>query len=107
MFVDFDTTNLFGDKHVKLASDSHRYISTKDPKHISKYINTVHKHLSNNNFWDLSKKLGNADKANHPLAERLDKLLIQACLLGEKKCKDDIRTGGHYHYFKLGLEYTY
>ena len=43
--------------------------------------------MSNNNFWVLSKKLENTDKVNHPLAERLDKLLIQACLLGEKKCK--------------------
>ena len=76
VYIDFSTSALFGDNHVKLVYDSCRYIQTKDPKCVSTYINTVHKHLSNNNFWKLLSKLEKSAESVHLLAEHLDKLFI-------------------------------
>ena len=86
MSLDLNTIQLFGTEHVQLVRDGNRRICTKDPKCVSKYINAAHKHLSNNNFWSLLSKLENSTTSDHPLAERLDILFIQAYLHAEQKC---------------------
>eukprot|EP00957_Ditylum_brightwellii_P125513 9567130-Ditylum_brightwellii.AAC.1 len=87
MYIDVDTKLLFRADHAKLVQDNCHLIRTKDPHCVSRYINDLCKHLDENNFWKLMAKLTKADVEDHQLAERLDKILIQVCLLAEKKCK--------------------
>eukprot|EP00957_Ditylum_brightwellii_P000588 45208-Ditylum_brightwellii.AAC.2 len=87
IYIDVDTELLFGTDHVKLVQENCYLIRTKDPHCESKCNNVLHKHLDENNFWTLMIKLMKADIGDHQLTERLDKILIQACLIAKKKHK--------------------
>ena len=86
--MDLDSTTLFGNATIALASLPYRDLRSKDYKSNTKYIQSVTSHLHNNNFYDNMQTL--MKERDDELAERLDKILSQACLHGEKQCRPRI-----------------
>eukprot|EP00957_Ditylum_brightwellii_P062229 4722481-Ditylum_brightwellii.AAC.1 len=89
LYLDFDTTTLFGADTANLMSHNTHRIRTKDPQCMTKYIMTAYQHFTNNNYWKNLDKLIQSQEHNHSLAEKLDTLLIQVCMITEQKfrCK--------------------
>eukprot|EP00957_Ditylum_brightwellii_P135269 10314276-Ditylum_brightwellii.AAC.1 len=86
MYLDLDTAILFGADTADLMSHNACSIRTKDPQCMTKYITTAHQYLTDNNYWKNIDKLIQSQESNQSLAEKLDTLLIQACVIAERKC---------------------
>jgi len=87
MFIDFDTEMLFGNGDLKLANKKMRYIQAKDPYMVKEYIDAMYEHLENQNVWQLYSQLISKEHLNAELAERVEKILTDASLVAESKCK--------------------
>eukprot|EP00957_Ditylum_brightwellii_P027318 2065145-Ditylum_brightwellii.AAC.1 len=79
----------------------------KKPKCVSKHVKTAHKYLEENNFFPLLHKSNKTTDSDHALAERLDKIFMQACLLAKKSVKDNGLTGGLSQSSEPGRQYIY
>jgi hypothetical protein len=97
MFIDFDTEMLFGNGDLKLANKKMRYIRAKDPYMVKEYINYMYEYLENQIFWQLHSQLISKKQLDVELAERVDKILTNASLVAESKCKFRKKTGGLSH----------
>eukprot|EP00957_Ditylum_brightwellii_P044113 3347257-Ditylum_brightwellii.AAC.1 len=85
MYLDLNTTTLFGADKANLMSHDACSIRTKDPQCMTKYITTAHQHITTYYYWGNLDKLIQSQEPNHSLAEKLDTLLIQACMIDEQK----------------------
>jgi hypothetical protein len=84
-FIDFDTKLLFGSDTQKLPKPSGRGIHSKKQHQVTEYIKAKNKHLKNQNFFDRLKTF--LEHTTIPVAEELDKLLVEASLVAAEKCK--------------------
>ena len=87
MYIDFDTELLFGSGDTKLANEKLRMVKAKDPYMVKEYIDKVHKYFDNHNFWSLHSSLMQSKSHNAIKAERVDKILLDAYINGEKSGK--------------------
>eukprot|EP00957_Ditylum_brightwellii_P063861 4845731-Ditylum_brightwellii.AAC.1 len=78
---------LFGNGDLKPANEKMRYIQAKDPYIVKEYIDAMYKYLDNQNFWQLDSQLISKKALDAELAERVDKILTDASLVAESKCK--------------------
>ena len=90
MYLDLDTSLTFGDP-AKLAPVIQRDINAKDPILVTKYLEALKTYLDHQNFWPRLKILQTLEAPDHHLAERLDKVLLDAKLHSEKQCRVDRR----------------
>jgi hypothetical protein len=72
MFIDFDTSMLFGNNTQALGRAVLRNFTAKCPTNNSKFILAKHLHLTNQGFFLQLAQLQSSPKGNHALAERLD-----------------------------------
>eukprot|EP00980_Cylindrotheca_fusiformis_P020498 scaffold7555_cov72-Cylindrotheca_fusiformis.AAC.3 len=90
-FVDFDLKTLFGSASTKLASHAFREFSSKDPKRVEQYLLAKFKFLKDANFFRRFNILTDPNtpdaSPDHELAEKLDKLWVNAGLHAAQKCK--------------------
>ena len=87
VIVDFDVDSLLGSQVPGLASPVFRKLQSKHPESVKAYITQVHSHLEANNFFAQLTDLEQRTEPEPDLAEKLDRLLVQGCLAGEKHCK--------------------
>jgi hypothetical protein len=87
MFIDFDTEMLFGNGNLKLANKKMRCIQAKDPYMVKEYIDAMYEYLENQKCLQLHSQLISKKQLNAELAERADKILTNASLVAESKCK--------------------
>ena len=85
-FFDFNTAQLFGTSTPTLATPALRTLQSKNVKQITSYIKLVYDYLMQCNAFERAKRLCHPGN-RHAYAERLDKDMIQACLMAEKKIK--------------------
>ena len=85
MWMDFDTTKLFGKSLIDLPSFSGRDLHSTCPQQITSYWQAKMKYLQNQHFEDAANAF-----LKHPTvrrAQRLDNMLIRACNYAGKRCK--------------------
>jgi exonuclease III len=87
IYVDFDTTKLFGNETTRLANLVQRGLSAKDPFATAVYLRATGKHATANNLFALSDRLCKLTTPDHALAEKIDDILGQAMLHGDNKCR--------------------
>lgn len=87
LFIDFDTQSLFGSVTSALSPNTFRELSSKDSKAVNKYIRLKHDFLVHHNFFGRLRQLGDLVTPDHTLSEQLDRLLTDASLHAEKKCR--------------------
>ena len=85
-FFDFDTTALFGTTTPTLANPQQRILHSTNVKQLTSYIKLVYDYLVHCNAFERASRLSHPGD-RHAFAERLDRDMIQACLMGEKKLK--------------------
>ena len=87
MFLDLNTDSLFGNRNQELAAHPSRAIRSKEAKSNTTYINAKFDHLEANNFFNTLDKLL-SDPTPHPeIAEKLDRLLVQASIHAGNACR--------------------
>eukprot|EP00980_Cylindrotheca_fusiformis_P016915 scaffold5139_cov100-Cylindrotheca_fusiformis.AAC.1 len=88
-FIDFQTATLFGNLHTKLAPNSLRDFTSKDPKQVQKYLLEKYRLLQDRNFFSRMNRLDDLpiDDPDHYLAEQLDKCWVECSLLAANRCK--------------------
>jgi hypothetical protein len=87
IYVDFDTTQLFGNETTRLANLVQRGLSSKDPFACTTYIRATGKHAKANNLFALSDRLSKLSAPDHGLAKTIDDIFGQAMLHGDNKCR--------------------
>ena len=87
LFIDFDTTKLFGNETQKLGSPAARDFTAKNPANNSKYIECKFAHLLEQNFFHHLARLQTLTDGDHDLAERLDSNLLAASESAGNKLK--------------------
>jgi hypothetical protein len=87
MFIDLDTSKLFGDPHAKLAQEMRRGINTKDRTTVREYLSAFHLHATNNNLFDKMKNLKDSSDANTDGLETIDRIIQQSCEYANDKCR--------------------
>jgi hypothetical protein len=87
LFIDFDTSQLFGSMTSSLAPAIYRDFSSKDSKAVEKYIRIKHQYLRDHNFFALMTRLSALEAPDSILAERVDHLLTAASLHAASKCR--------------------
>ena len=83
MFIDFDTTALFGAPDSRLAPLAQRKLQATNPKHVTIYFEKQYEYLIQHNYFPRLEHL-----QHHPddaLAEALDRTRTRACLYAEAK----------------------
>ena len=85
-FFDFDTDLLFGTATPTLASPQQRILNSKNVKQVTGYIKLVYDYLVHCNAFERAERLSHPGN-RHAFAERLDKDMVQACLMAERKLK--------------------
>jgi exonuclease III len=83
-FFDIDTDLLFGTSTPTLASPQQRILNSKNVKQATSYIKMVYDYLVNCNAFERAECLSHPGN-RHAFAERLDKDMLQACLMAERK----------------------
>jgi hypothetical protein len=86
-YFDIGEEVLFGNKQEPVYEPDGRSFKSKDPKAVTIYLEAVHKHLQANDEISKIKQLIMNDLPNHDEAEKLDKLMTQACKHASNKCK--------------------
>jgi exonuclease III len=84
MFVDFDSTALFGTKPVPLASSTQRDFKASDPSSVRAYVETKFSELLKHNFLERIQTLESLRSPNHDIAERLDRDMQRAAIIATK-----------------------
>ena len=84
MFLDFDTTKLFGNETERLAAMAFRDIRSKDAKSNTVYLTAKHHHLVRQNFFQLCDQLSTSAR-DDALAARLDDICTLGCSTRRKK----------------------
>jgi hypothetical protein len=87
MFIDFDTALLFGNDTHKMSAMAHRDFTAKNRANNSKYISAKFAHLTEQRFFRHLSLLQDKPFGDHLLAERLDKMLIDASEVASKKVR--------------------
>ena len=85
-FFDFDTEQLFGAATPTLANPAQRILHSKNVKQLTAYIKLVYEYLEQCNAFERAKRLAHPGN-RHAYAERLDRDMLQACLMAENKLK--------------------
>jgi hypothetical protein len=85
-YFDIGEEVLFGNKQEPVYDPDGRSFSSKDPKAVTTYLEAVYKHLQANDVMSIIKKLLMNDLPNHEEAEKLDKLMTQACEHASNSC---------------------
>jgi gas vesicle protein len=78
---------LFGNEQGKSYDPDGRLISSKYPKAVTRYLQTVTNHLKHQNVFERIQKLMESEHPNNEEAERIDKEITQACEHGENECR--------------------
>ena len=86
LWIDFDTDKLFGKEPILLPNPAHRQLSSRDPKLVTKYCESVYAHAISNNLFSLVDRLNSTTTPDHGLAEKIDTIIGQAMQSGETKC---------------------
>ena len=86
-FFDFSTEHLFGTSTPMLANPALRILQSKNVKQTTSYIKIVYDYLTQCNAFERAKRSLCHPGNQHAYAERLDKDMIQACLMAEKRIK--------------------
>ena len=92
LFLDFNTTALFGSQTMSMPHHSLREFTTKDTTLVVKYLSAKNKYLSDNNFYCLLQRLTSAEVADPSLAERLDKVWVAASSYAANLCRSRRRA---------------
>eukprot|EP00957_Ditylum_brightwellii_P182425 13896932-Ditylum_brightwellii.AAC.1 len=71
-----------------------RSILAKDPFMLKDNVNAVHKYLDSQIFWSPHSSLMKSDTQCPEKADKVDKILFNASLLGEKACTHRNTVGG-------------
>eukprot|EP00957_Ditylum_brightwellii_P022891 1727998-Ditylum_brightwellii.AAC.1 len=82
-----DTDRLFGNGDMKLATKSSRSIQGRDPHNVKLYVEGMWYYLEGQRYCQKLDELLEAAKLNVENAEKVDKILIDASLYAESKCK--------------------
>jgi exonuclease III len=83
-FFDFNTTTLFGNSTLSLATPPSRVLQSNNVKQVTQYIREKYRQLEDCNAFRRGNQL--MEQGNrHAYAERLDKDIIRASLSAEKK----------------------
>jgi hypothetical protein len=77
---------------MSLPHPSVREFTTKDTTLVVKYLRAKNKYLHDHNFYCRLRLLKENDDADHPLAERLDKVWVAASLYAAKLCRSRRRA---------------
>ena len=64
---------------------------------VKEYIDAMYKYLENQKIWQLHSQLISQKQLDVELAERVDKILTDASLVAESKCKFWQKTVGRSH----------
>eukprot|EP00957_Ditylum_brightwellii_P166797 12695900-Ditylum_brightwellii.AAC.1 len=72
---------------MKLPTESSRSIRGRDPHNIKLYVESMWHYLEGQQYWRKLAELLQAKKLNVKNAEKVDKILIDASLYAESKCK--------------------
>jgi hypothetical protein len=87
LFLDFNTSLLFGNNTQTLGSIASRDFTAKNPANNSKYIAAKHAHLTHQGFFQHLAHLQTLPRGDHALAERLDTNLREASEAAGNKVK--------------------
>jgi len=83
MFLDLDTSSLFGAPDTQLAPLAPCRLKSTNPQQVTSYFEHYFDYLVEHNFFDRLQRL--EEHPSHALAERLDRTRIQAALFAEAK----------------------
>jgi exonuclease III len=83
LFLNFDTTKLFGNETERLAAMAFRNIRSKDPKSNTVYLTAKHHHLVRQNFFQLCGQLSTSAR-DDALAAQLDDICTNGAVHGGK-----------------------
>eukprot|EP00957_Ditylum_brightwellii_P157737 12005994-Ditylum_brightwellii.AAC.1 len=72
---------------MKLATKSSRSIQGRDPHNVKLYVESMWCYLEGQRYWQKLAELLKAKKLNAKNSEKVDKILINASLYVESKCK--------------------
>jgi hypothetical protein len=86
-YFDIGEEVLFVNKQEPVYEPDGRSLPGKDPKAVTTYLEAAHTHLQANDVMSKIKKLIMNDLPNHEEAEKLDKLMTQACEHASNNCK--------------------
>jgi hypothetical protein len=87
LYLDFDTSLLFGNATQPLGPAALRNFTAKSPSNNSKYIAAKHAHLTEQGFFAHLDRLQSLPQGDHALAERLDANLRDASMCAGNKLK--------------------
>jgi hypothetical protein len=76
MFIDFNTSKLFGAPDTQLAPMAARLLKSSNREHVTQYFETRYDYLENHNFFNKLEQL--KQKPNNKLAEKLDRTFTQS-----------------------------
>jgi hypothetical protein len=85
MFVDFDTTLLFGDATTKPSSHQFRGVKTNDRKNVTKFVEHMYSELSQAGAFEFQERLG-GDAVSAEEVEQLDALIGTCGDTSEQAC---------------------
>ena len=86
MFLDFRTDLLFDQVLPGISSNSKRDFSTSTPGVVPAYVTYKIKYLNDHRFFERLTVLGDTERPNHDLAERLDRDFQRASLHAARLC---------------------
>ena len=92
LYLDFDTTVLFGSPTVSMPLHTLREFSSKDTTLVVKYLKAKYDYLHHRNFFPRLTSLCSAAEADHDLAERLDRLWVTASFHAARQCRSRRRA---------------
>ena len=83
MYIDFNTSSLFGAETTQLATMAKRKLHSSNPAHVTAYFQHKIKYLHDHNFFVKLEEL--KQSPSDALAERLDRTLLRASLYAEAR----------------------
>jgi hypothetical protein len=92
LYLDFDTTLLFGSPTVAMPLHTLREFSTKDTTLVVKYLTAKSEFLSTHNFFPRLQVLCASDAGDPVLAECLDRLWVAASFHAARQCRSRRRA---------------
>ena len=97
-YFDIPEKELFGSDKPVVYDATGRGLNSKDIKNVKVYLETMDKYLNERNVFPRIAALMNSPSPNFHELEKLDKLMTEACKVGESKCK---RKGKSYWSIEL------
>ena len=86
LFLDFDTTLLFGNSTPPLATPASRHINSRDRRNCIQFVNAKHKYLHDHRWFERLNDLRSTEEPNHAEAESLDRDWTRASAFAENQC---------------------